>query len=240
VPAPTPVFEVGPALVELNAGGGTTCGISGSGEGTTFCWGRNDHGQCGSGSALAAQVTLPVMRPTPGFAALDVGPSITCAIQQGLGAVWCWGANRGAVLGAGDAGIESRVPVLRIADARAAAVAVGGSHVCFVRRGAPDVVRCFGARTLAQTGAGLSDVHALQPDDVPLPGVTTVDEIAAGESFSCARAGEQVWCWGEDFWLQSSGTQGDGGAPDSAVRVDAVVTPNPVVRVFPVRVPLPG
>lgn len=243
VATPTRFFTAGPTAYHLAAGGSNGCLISTSGEGTVFCWGRNEHAQAAvADGGFVVSMPTAVARPTPGFSVVEVGAMHTCALQQGSGDVWCWGYNRALSAGVADGGVDVRTPTLRVMGANASALAVGGPHTCFVQAASPAVVRCFGSRAFGESGVGVMLTPADVPDRFSVPGVSVIDEIAAGENHTCVRAGEQVWCWGEDSVGQSSGAAPlDGGLPDGAVRVDAPgIAQNPIARPAPVRVPLPG
>jgi alpha-tubulin suppressor-like RCC1 family protein len=85
--------------VEIVAGGGHTCARGG--DGSVWCWGRNDHGQLGLGDT--DDRLLPVKLASVGdVVALALGTAHSCALRQD-GAVWCWGDNTAGQLGIGSA-----------------------------------------------------------------------------------------------------------------------------------------
>jgi hypothetical protein len=78
-------------------------------DGRTYCWGGNDRGQLGIGSASTDPVTTPTrVMTTERFVELSSGFSHTCAISEAA-EVWCWGANNG-VLGTADTS-DAHTPV---------------------------------------------------------------------------------------------------------------------------------
>lgn len=97
----TDVHEVAP-------GADHTCAIYGADRRVT-CWGRNDDGQLGNGSA-GDDVRGPRNRPIVDFTDvcdLSAGERHTCATRAD-GSVWCWGSNANRRLG--DSGAASTTP----------------------------------------------------------------------------------------------------------------------------------
>lgn len=72
-------------------------------------------------------------------------------------------------------------------------ISVGDSHAC--ARMSDDTARCWGANGSGQIGDGVMRSDADEPATVS--GLDNIVEIAAGESFTCARLRDRsVWCWG--------------------------------------------
>lgn len=93
------------AYARLYAGEYHTCALTATG--TAYCWGRNDSGQVGNGTAGA-----PVVAPTPvvglAFRSLSLGENFTCGVtgvpgtsSTTPGTIYCWGANQFGQLGVG-------------------------------------------------------------------------------------------------------------------------------------------
>ncbi len=94
--------------VRLYAGEFNTCGLTAAG--AAYCWGRNDVGQVGTGTATPG---TPIYIPTLvsgglTFRSLSVGESFICGVSgtPGLaptlaGIVYCWGSNQFGQLGNG-------------------------------------------------------------------------------------------------------------------------------------------
>jgi alpha-tubulin suppressor-like RCC1 family protein len=120
---PVPVSG-GLTLQSLSAGGNTTCGIGT--DSTAYCWGSNQFGQLGTGSAggqcevdLAVIVSCsrtPVKITVPGdpkFLSVSAGGRHACGVTV-AGMAWCWGAGSGGKLGNGSEA-DSPTPV-RVAE----------------------------------------------------------------------------------------------------------------------------
>jgi alpha-tubulin suppressor-like RCC1 family protein len=97
---PTPVSGTFQAI---SAGEDHTCGLNGT---AGYCWGWNRFAVIGNGTKTE-QETVPV--PAGGglaFNQISAGGQFTCGITTG-GAVYCWGENSEAQLGAGYRSIET-------------------------------------------------------------------------------------------------------------------------------------
>jgi alpha-tubulin suppressor-like RCC1 family protein len=97
-------------VVALYVGVAHACMTLGSGE--AYCWGRNAHGELGSGMSGGAS-GIPVKVKAIGnelFDALAPGEAHTCALTTS-GLVYCWGDNSHGQLGNGTA-TPSTVPVM--------------------------------------------------------------------------------------------------------------------------------
>lgn len=122
---------------------------------------------------------------------LAAGGAHAC-LRRADGTVACWGRNDDGQLGLGSASRAAPAQIPWISDARL--LALGAAHTC-VGTGPERGVRCFGRGVDATIAA-------------PIP--AGVDELAAGEDFTCARLGGQVVCWG----LWQDGQLGDGQLGD--------------------------
>ncbi|MGH7564592.1 MAG: RCC1 domain-containing protein [Gemmatimonadota bacterium] len=106
----TPVRVAGLLAFELvTAGSQHSCGLTLGG--SAYCWGVNNNGQRGDGTALP-----PIDAPVPVwgglvFDSIDVGRHHTCGVTT-LGEAYCWGLNVDGELGDGNAPTDSNVPVL--------------------------------------------------------------------------------------------------------------------------------
>src|SRR5690606_18366594 len=85
-----------------------------------------------------------------------------------------------------------------------------GEHTCVLRESG--AVACWGKNSDGQLGDG---GRADLPRATPVPGLSTMSEVAAGGNFTCARnnAG-QVRCWGNN----EDGQLGDGAGAKPGAR----------------------
>ena len=119
-----------------------TCAIV---AGAGYCWGHDEHGELGDGSARFHE---PGMADMPERVALEAplqaiapGDLFTCALDSS-GRVWCWGLNDRGQLGDGTR--SPHVTPTRVARfAGATGIVAGREHACVWTR---DEVWCWGAR----------------------------------------------------------------------------------------------
>ncbi|MEO7366719.1 MAG: hypothetical protein ABIZ36_02100 [Gemmatimonadaceae bacterium] len=189
-------------FVSLSAGAGHTCGIVDGGR--AYCWGSNQNGQVGNGSA--ATVSMPTaVNGGLLFSVLSSGGSHTCGVAADE-AAYCWGENRLGQLGDGSA--ISRATPSRIAGAqRFTSLSAGFAHTCGLE--ASGAAYCWGSNSTGELGNG-NGVNSRTP--VPVAGNLAFASIAAGggESsdyyFGSTRFGHTcgvtvdrtAYCWGND------------------------------------------
>ncbi len=109
---PVTVNVANKTITQVTAGYSHTCALAS--DGTVYCWGQNDWGQCGTGLGDAGFSNADVLAPTQvqGLtgAALEVeaGTNHACALIKG-GSVMCWGADNNGQLGQGliDASVDN-------------------------------------------------------------------------------------------------------------------------------------
>jgi alpha-tubulin suppressor-like RCC1 family protein len=211
-PAPAPVPVLGD-VIQLVAGEAFTCARRVNG--TVACWGRNEDGELGAGSADTSPRATPrdVMLPG-GAVALAARYRHACAVGTG-GRVWCWGANAQGQRGDGTQTARS-LPneVTGFGGARMATVAAGTSHTCAAAAPASGGgVWCWGANQAGQLGDGGNETRPVPAQVAILSGVTM---LAAGGAHTCARARDgSVACWGAN----QSGQLGLGTFSNSATPV---------------------
>ena len=205
---------------KVSAGKDHTCAIV---EGDLYCWGSNDEGKLGSGTAIGVDQTSPQKINGNGGAIttsmrvtdVSVGDNNTCAIANAK--TYCWGDNVSAQIGDGTTNDRAR-PVLvngnsNILNGKAAtAVSVGTSHVCAI---ANADLYCWGNNADGRTGlfSGAPTTATSQPTRVtlgragsPIAGVDpapngalpSVSGVAAGSDFTCAIFNGLVSCWGNN------------------------------------------
>lgn len=184
----------------LSAGRAHTCAIDD--EGNAYCWGENELGQIGVGTADA-----PVARRLIAIddaTAIAAGGAHTCAIRAG-GVVSCWGANVSGQLGGGfTSPQEAPTPVMGLSGATH--LCAGANHSCAVLN--DGTVRCWGEGDRYQLGDRMMTDYSSRP--ITAVSVTGVSEIRCGEHRTCVRQGTTMRCWGRN----DVGQIGDGTADD--------------------------
>ena len=199
----------GPAA-QVKAGLRFTCALLESGH--VECWGENNRGQLGHGSAALNSPTPVRVTGVSNTAAIGVGHSHACAVDA-QGVVKCWGANDQGQLGDGTSQ-DRRTPVI-VAGISAQRLAAGEYHTCALAQ--DQSVRCWGNNSMGQLGDGTQS-----PSSTPKPvmGLSQVIDLGAGFGHTCARRQDgAVYCWG----LGVHGQVGDG-------RVMYYATPNRAKR----------
>jgi len=181
-----------PCTQALAVGQNHTCVVRTDGD--VMCWGANNNGQMGSGSASGPlQEVLPVTLPGERVAdAIHSGGEHVCVLA--MDALWCWGRNNQNQVEPGGATVvpPQTMPVF----APPGAVGLGLEHSCVAEPGGPGL-QCLGNNLNDELGGGGG-----QPVDSELPVMQTIDELAIGDDHGCARAGGRVWCWGSDEYGQ--------------------------------------
>jgi alpha-tubulin suppressor-like RCC1 family protein len=190
-----------------------TCALQNGG---VKCWGNNDQGELGDGGACGHPCSTPVS-PTglsSGVVAITGGEDFTCALTTG-GAVKCWGGNYGGQLGDGQAcGSSYCATPVTVAGLGGVMVQVlsddtssVGLHSCIVTT--LDLVKCWGYSGFGQVDGNTSPI--IQPAPVNAPVVGYVASVAPGGIHTCAQSTSgSVFCWGDDYYGQSSSFDGDG------------------------------
>lgn len=141
--------------------GGHTCAIA---DGSVFCWGANDEGQMGNGTAFSASpgngYTVPIIvnsngLPTTGMQQVGVGYWHSCARRGNE--IWCWGQNYYGELGLGFTGSRRTTPqklpttTNELSGKTITDMAAGVYRVCVV---ADFSTYCWGNNDVGQIGDG--------------------------------------------------------------------------------------
>ncbi|OIP35992.1 MAG: hypothetical protein AUK47_15750 [Deltaproteobacteria bacterium CG2_30_63_29] len=189
---PTPVDDllVEPALVGLDLGTSHACRIDSSG--TLECWGANQVGQLGRGSALVIALPPEPIDLLPNVFEAALGPSYSCARLQS-GEAYCWGANSFGQLGDGTTSNRS-VPTL-IPDLLVQDLDVYGSTSCAV--GVDGELYCWGQNDDALLFGRPGGTYELDPTHIDGDAGVKYTRVEVGQKHVCAlsTAGE-VYCWG--------------------------------------------
>lgn len=206
------------------------------------CWGQNDDGQLGDGTAIN--------RPTlvaPGIlapAAIATGNGHTCAVDGNV-AVWCWGDNSEGQLGLGNTTNQLSKQQLPPFPGAPIALAAGSSHTCALLT--TGSVYCWGDNRSREVGQPSGDRYTVP---VEVPGVSNVVQISASFNTTCARLADMsVTCWGNNSFGQAGAvpfridpvTVDPGGAMfvPSTPAVAPIFTPIDPARLLETRVGQP-
>jgi alpha-tubulin suppressor-like RCC1 family protein len=193
-----------------SAGGlGTSCALSGV---TLSCWGSNQFGQLGLGSADSE----PHPEPSPvlsQFRTVSVAATGVCAVSLNGGA-YCWGDD------SGELNLQARQPreVGRLSEVTAGVqipltnvvqIDRGQSHACAVDTDGR--VWCWGSNAHGELGRGRSGVFdgvctvgrrarlCSVPGASRVESITGVADVAVGGRHTCAsRRDGKVLCWGNN------------------------------------------
>jgi alpha-tubulin suppressor-like RCC1 family protein len=179
--------------VAVSSDSSHACGVRT--DGTAWCWGQNELGQLGDGTANDSYVPVATGMSLRQVA---VGGIHSCGIDATDG-LWCWGDGHYGQLGAQAATL---VPALVT---NAHTVAASSDLTCVVD--ATGHLACTGRNSYGQLGS----TPALPPGEMTAP--TRVDtrtdwaSITAGGSHACGMtSGGAALCWG----LNNEGEVGDG------------------------------
>ena len=130
-----------------------------------MCWGRNDEGQIGSGSAVVSSPTPLGVAGLTDATHISLGNVHACA-RRATGAVVCWGWNYVGQLGNNSAtNASTPVPVSGLTDALF--VAAGGNLSCAWR--ASGAVVCWGENSAGQLGDGTTTNRRVPVTVIGLP-----------------------------------------------------------------------
>ncbi len=194
---PTEVKDVGGAAF-VSVGKSSACAVTAMGG--IKCWGRNNFGQIGDGSAENRAQPVAVSGIVKDATDVSVGDDHACAVVGG--GVKCWGRNNLGQLG-NVSTVDSKVPVAVSALNQVARVYVGA--------GISYAVTSTGA--VKMWGWGRAN-----PTDFTALG-SNIAALALGDLHGCALTlSGGVRCWGSN----SRGQLGDGTQTDRQTPVDVV------------------
>ena len=208
-----PKDDKGLPLHGLTCGSEFACALGA--DGAAWCWGANESGQLGTGTA-GDPATAPAMIAGGMFTQITAGAHHVCAVKTD-GTVWCWGANDSGQLGTGTKKSVA-VPTLvgKVAAVADRPLALGNDFTLALGTKASKTPFAWGANTFGQL-ANETTVDGVAPG--ALSGLLTADLVAGGSLYSgstaehaCARLGDRLFCWGANVF----GEVGDGSTDDRA------------------------
>lgn len=182
----------------VSANGDFTCGLRGNG--TLWCWGRNDVAQLGVGDTVTP-VSTPQQVGSAIYTALSAGQNHACAVRQN-GTLWCWGRNANGELGLGNSMSPMMSPTQVGTDTDWARPVVGqGASTCAIKQNGD--LYCWGVGSYGQLGLG-SFTSFNTPRIVP--SVTGWKAGALGNEHACALGTDgRLSCWGASHGAQLAG-----------------------------------
>jgi serine/threonine-protein kinase len=193
----------------ISASGQVTCGVEAP-TGAAYCWGANTYGQVGDGTTTDRLLPM-LVRGSREFSSISAGGEVSCGVEAGTGAGYCWGRNNAGTLGDGTTTDRSS-PTPVGGGLRFSSISASGLVACGVEAGT-GVGYCWGANANGQVGDGTTTDRLL-----PTPvggGSPRFVSIDAGWSMACGiEAGTgAAYCWGRN----RNGTMGDGTTADRLV-----------------------
>lgn len=185
-------------------------------DGSVWCWGNTQRGQCGPDGATPT--TRPVrVRGLPPVARVGASDGSACAITRDH-ALWCWGMNTDGQLGDGTR-VDRATPSPVAGMSGVVDVSLYTVAQCALR--ADGSVWCWGRRDTGLLGDG---IRAGDPGLTPIrvPGVADAVELAVGIYYACVRRrDDSLLCWGATAQGRLAGASGE----DHTTPVAVTLTP---------------
>lgn len=154
--------------------------------GTVHCWGNNDRGQVGNGSAAAVEPSPQQVELADAALEIVAGAAHACA-RLTDGSVWCWGANDEGQLG--DGSFVSRSEPVLVAALDPAVELSAGSFNTYARH-SDGSLSAWGRGKGLGNGSG-SGQHSGVPTVAPLQQVLSLHEDTCAQLTTGTLS-----CWG--------------------------------------------
>jgi alpha-tubulin suppressor-like RCC1 family protein len=184
------------AWSQVSTGVYHTCGITKAAN--LYCWGNNDFGQVGDGTAVSPWLSLYRVGAAGVWSRVSAGNFHTCGITKAAN-LYCWGDNSDGQ--AGDGTITSpRFSLYRVGAAGVwSQVSGGGNHTCGITKAAN--LYCWGRNSSGQAGDGTVTSPRLTLYRVGAAGVWS--GISAGGAHTCGiTTAKNLYCWGDNSYSQ--------------------------------------
>jgi alpha-tubulin suppressor-like RCC1 family protein len=175
--------------------------------GGVMCWGENNSGQVGNGSATPRN-SIPYPVPVYGISdavSVSVGVVSACALSAD-GSVHCWGENHFGQLGDGTTS-DSAKPVKVNGLPEAIAIAAGNSSSCALIKGG--TVQCWGNNAFGSLGDGTTTNSSVP---VTVTGIANAIAISVRDHACALLSTGSVQCWG----YNNSAQLGNGATTNSS------------------------
>lgn len=202
---PNPVkltLPSGAKVVRMSPGTGFTPAIIAvAGLLETWCWGKNDKGQCGQPTSQPVIATPTKIPGLPQLERVYGGSEHVCGRTAGTKLPWCWGANEAGQVGLNQSS-PSEAPAAVIGGVAVDTMYVGARHSCLIKNSSVEG-QCWGANDLGQFG-GQPGADEWMPVEAPyLNGASTSMRQA---EHGCRLLDGVVTCFGAN----DSGQLGNG------------------------------
>src|SRR3989344_5353016 len=178
----------------VSLGDDHSCALSSGG--TVKCWGRNDSGQLGDGTAIDKTTPIAVSNINGGVIALLAG-NHTCA-AFGDGTAKCWGNNGSGQLGDGTT-INRLTPVTVSGLSGAVAIKGGANQTCALIN--DGTAKCCGSNGSGQLGDGTTTSRSTL---VAVFEIANAVAMATSDyNHNCAIINDgTAKCWGNNYYGQ--------------------------------------
>jgi len=205
--------EVGPGdddWFTVSVGSTHACAIKS--DGRLFCWGRNNHGQIGTGNRTTTYWPTQEASAENEWVQVSAGDEFTCAVKSN-GSLFCWGMNGGR-LGDGTGG-ERTVPTAEVTASHDwIGVATGRRGACGLKTDGR--VFCWGAPHSITLDENPQALH-FKPVLVS-GGTSSFASVTVGESHACGitKNGKLI-CWGSSSRRLGHGAERPRSSPSEVV-----------------------